>query len=143
MPDAVVLVRGHYNSTAPARRLRRRTPRIHDVTRYPDIADLYLAADVLVTDYSSVMFDFALTDKPVVLLTPDLEQYRDVERGFYFDIERAAPGPMVTTHRRGGRRAAGPDTYAAGARRRSGRSSARGTTGTPSARAVDWLLAQM
>ena len=71
--------------------------RIRDVTRYPDIADLYLAADVLVTDYSSVMFDFALTDKPQLLLVPDLEQYRDVERGFYFDLEEAAPGPMVTT----------------------------------------------
>ena len=68
-----------------------------DVSDHPDIADLYLAADALVTDYSSVMFDFALTDKPVVLLTPDLDRYRDVERGFYFDIESASPGPMVTT----------------------------------------------
>jgi CDP-glycerol glycerophosphotransferase len=94
MPDTVVLVRGHYNSTGQADVFAGH-PRIHDVTRYPDIADLYLAADVLVTDYSSVMFDFALTDKPVVLLTPDLEQYRDVERGFYFDIEERSPGPMV------------------------------------------------
>ena len=74
-----------------------RHPRIHDVTRYPDIADLFLAADSLVTDYSSVMFDFALTDKPLVLLVPDLEQYRDVERGFYFDIETRSPGPLVAT----------------------------------------------
>jgi CDP-glycerol glycerophosphotransferase len=41
------------------------------------------------------MFDFVLTDKPVVLLTPDLEQYREVERGFYFDLEEHAPGPLV------------------------------------------------
>jgi CDP-glycerol glycerophosphotransferase len=96
LPDAVVLLRGHYNSTTQADVFRDH-PRVHDVTRYPDIADLYLAADALVTDYSSVMFDFALTDKPIVLLTPDLDQYRDVERGFYFDLEARRPGPLVTT----------------------------------------------
>jgi CDP-glycerol glycerophosphotransferase len=96
MPDAVVLVRGHYNSTTEDDVFVAH-PRIHDVTRYPDIADLFLAADALVTDYSSVMFDFVLTDRPVVLLVPDLEQYRDVERGFYFDIEARSPGPLVTT----------------------------------------------
>jgi CDP-glycerol glycerophosphotransferase (TagB/SpsB family) len=96
MPDAVVLVRGHYNASRQAD-LRPGRGQVVDVTRYPDIADLYLAADALVTDYSSVMFDFALTDKPIVLLTPDLDRYRDVERGFYFDIEAASPGPMVTS----------------------------------------------
>ena len=94
LPEAVVLVRGHYNSTGQSAVFPDH-PRILDVTRYPDIADLYLAADVLVTDYSSVMFDFVLTDKPVVLLVPDLEKYRDVERGFYFDIETRSPGPLV------------------------------------------------
>jgi len=96
MPGAVVLVRGHYNASRQADVLLGHD-QVVDVTRYPDIADLYLAADALVTDYSSVMFDFALTDKPVVLLTPDLDRYRDVERGFYFDIEAVSPGPMVTT----------------------------------------------
>jgi CDP-glycerol glycerophosphotransferase len=96
LSDTVVLVRGHYNASKQADVFDAH-PRIVDVTRYPDIADLYLASDVLVTDYSSVMFDFVVTDKPMVLLTPDLAQYRDVERGFYFDIESWAPGPMVTT----------------------------------------------
>jgi CDP-glycerol glycerophosphotransferase len=96
MPDAVVLVRGHYNSTTEDDVFVGH-PRIHDVTRYPDIADLFLAADALVTDYSSVMFDFVLTDRPVVLLVPDLDQYRDVERGFYFDIEARSPGQLVST----------------------------------------------
>ena len=95
MPDTVLLVRGHYNSTGQ-RDLFEGHPRIHDVTRYPDVAELFLAADALVTDYSSVMFDFVLTDRPVVLLVPDLEQYRDVERGFYFDIESRSPGPLVS-----------------------------------------------
>jgi len=96
LPDAVVLIRGHYNSTHQSAVFADH-PRILDVTRYPDIAELYLAADVLVTDYSSVMFDFVLTDKPIVLLVPDLEQYRDVERGFYFDLESRSPGPMVAS----------------------------------------------
>ena len=92
--DTVVLIRGHYNATREGEVFRDHD-RILDVTRYPDIAMLYLAADVLVTDYSSVMFDFALTDRPILLLVPDLEQYRDVERGFYFDIEADAPGPLL------------------------------------------------
>ena len=141
MPDAVVLVRGHYNSTTQ-RDVFVGHPRIHDVTRYPDIADLYLAADVLVTDYSSVMFDFTLTDKPVVLLTPDLEQYRDVERGFYFDIEQRAPGPLVTSTGDVVDVLQGPDAYAAA------RASFRAEfcpwdDGHASARAVDWLLEQL
>jgi len=68
-----------------------------DVTSYPDIARLYLAADVLVTDYSAAMFDFALTDKPIVVLAPDLDQYRDQVRGLYLDLESMAPGPVVTS----------------------------------------------
>lgn len=67
-----------------------------DVTRYPDVTELYIAADVLVTDYSSVMFDFSVTGKPIIFLAPDLDRYR-AERGFYFDFEAEAPGPILTT----------------------------------------------
>ncbi|MGH3265590.1 MAG: CDP-glycerol glycerophosphotransferase family protein, partial [Trebonia sp.] len=68
-----------------------------DVTGYPEIADLYLLADVLITDYSSAMFDFAATGKPILLFTYDLEHYRDELRGFYFDFEEQAPGPLLRT----------------------------------------------
>ncbi|MGY1776620.1 CDP-glycerol glycerophosphotransferase family protein [Geodermatophilus sp. SYSU D00804] len=70
---------------------------VQDVSSYPDIRDLYLAADVLVTDYSSTMFDFAVTGKPIVLFPYDLDEYRDRLRGFYVDLEEVAPGPIVTT----------------------------------------------
>ena len=70
---------------------------IRDVSYYPDVRDLYLAADVLVTDYSSVMFDFAITGKPMVFYTYDLARFRDSIRGFYFDLEPLAPGPLVHT----------------------------------------------
>jgi len=67
-----------------------------DVTRYPDVTELYIAADVLITDFSSVMFDFSVTGKPMMFLAPDLERYR-AERGFYFDFEVEAPGPILAT----------------------------------------------
>lgn len=67
-----------------------------DVTDYPDITELYLAADVLITDYSSVMFDFAVTGKPMIFLTPDIEKYV-ADRGFYFDFVGEAPGPICHT----------------------------------------------
>ncbi len=67
-----------------------------DVTRYPDVADLLIAADALLTDYSSLMFDFAVTGKPILFLAPDLADYRD-SRGFYLDFEAEAPGPILAT----------------------------------------------
>ncbi|GAB3661229.1 hypothetical protein GCM10027596_21080 [Nocardioides korecus] len=92
-PGTTLLVRGHYN--ASRQRDLRHEGRVVDVTRYPDAADLLCAADALVTDYSSVMFDFCLTGRPIVLLVPDLETYRDVHPGTYFDIAERAPGPVV------------------------------------------------
>ncbi|HAQ60339.1 MAG TPA: glycosyl/glycerophosphate transferase [Microbacterium sp.] len=92
---AVVLVRGH-SRTLPAGR-DAEGKRVIDVTGYPDVSRLLLAADGLITDYSSVMFDFAVTGKPLYLFTPDLEHYRGELRGFYFDLESHAPGPVVRT----------------------------------------------
>ncbi len=68
-----------------------------DVTGYPDIGDLLRVTDALITDYSSVMFDFAPTGRPMLFFTYDLEQYRDQLRGFYFDFEADAPGPLLAT----------------------------------------------
>ncbi|WP_305785033.1 bifunctional glycosyltransferase/CDP-glycerol:glycerophosphate glycerophosphotransferase [Symbioplanes lichenis] len=70
---------------------------VHDVSGYPDMADLLAAADILVTDYSSVMFDFASTGRPMLFFTYDLAYYRDELRGFYFDFEAEAPGPLLAT----------------------------------------------
>lgn len=66
-----------------------------DVSAYPDIRDLYVVADLLITDYSSVFFDFAILERPIVFFMYDLAVYRDKLRGFYFDIEKEAPGPIV------------------------------------------------
>ena len=72
-------------------------PVLRDVTHHDDLRELYLAADALITDYSSAMFDFALTGKPILLYVHDLERYRDELRGFYFDLCAEAPGPLVRT----------------------------------------------
>jgi CDP-glycerol glycerophosphotransferase len=67
-----------------------------DVSLWPDVNELLLATDILVTDYSSMMFDFANTGRPMLFFTYDLEDYRDRLRGFYFDVERV-PGPLLMT----------------------------------------------
>jgi CDP-glycerol glycerophosphotransferase len=58
-----------------------------DVTGYSDMQELLAAVDVLITDYSSCMFDFAVAGKPCFLYTPDLQNYLQKERGLYFDFE--------------------------------------------------------
>jgi CDP-glycerol glycerophosphotransferase len=70
---------------------------VRDVSAWADIRDLYLAADLMVTDYSSTMFDFAITGKPMLFFTYDLDDFRDRVRGFYFDLAEVAPGPLVHT----------------------------------------------
>ncbi|MGW8484290.1 CDP-glycerol glycerophosphotransferase family protein [Microbacterium sp. NPDC055903] len=93
--DAVVLVRGHSRTFRPGR--DRSGARVIDVTGYPQTAELLLASDALITDYSSVMFDFSVTGKPMYFLVPDLEHYRGRLRGFYFDLAERAPGPLLKT----------------------------------------------
>jgi CDP-glycerol glycerophosphotransferase len=90
--DCVMLVRGHPMQAFPHVPLQFAI----DVTTYPDMAELLLITDVLVTDYSSSMFDFVATGRPVVLFTPDLEKYRS-SRGLYLDLEAQRPGPRLTT----------------------------------------------
>jgi CDP-glycerol glycerophosphotransferase len=63
-----------------------------DCTAHDDINDLYLAADLLVTDYSSVLFDYADTGKPMLFYMPDLERYRGETRGFYIDLDELPGG---------------------------------------------------
>jgi CDP-glycerol glycerophosphotransferase len=72
-------------------------PFARDVSDFPDLIELLLVADALVTDYSSAIFDFASTGRPMIFFTPDLEVYRDEIRGFSIDFEAAAPGPLLRT----------------------------------------------
>jgi CDP-ribitol ribitolphosphotransferase len=67
-----------------------------DVSEHPDIHELMTVTDVLVTDYSSAIFEFALLGRPIAFLAPDLAQYEH-ERGFYLDYRRDVPGPIFDT----------------------------------------------
>ena len=67
-----------------------------DVSDHPDINELMLVSDVLVTDYSSAIYEFALLDRPMVFFAPDYEAY-EAERGFYFDYRTGVPGPIFET----------------------------------------------
>jgi len=94
-PRQWLLPRLHYKVTNRSEPMDR--DGVVDVSRYPDAHELYLAADVMITDYSSTMFDFAITGKPMLFYAYDLESYRDSLRGFYFDFQPLAPGPVLET----------------------------------------------
>ncbi|MFC7430775.1 MULTISPECIES: CDP-glycerol glycerophosphotransferase family protein [unclassified Agrococcus] len=95
-PGWRVVVRGHARATAQGA-LALVGEGVVDATTYPDVAELLVAADVLVTDYSSVMFDAAGIELPTVFAVPDLDDYRDRLRGFTFDLAEVAPGPFART----------------------------------------------
>ncbi len=94
--DFVLLVRGHYfydRGPSPLEELHRRGL-IIDVSKYESVEELSLAADVLITDYSSVMFDYANLDRPIIVFADDWETY-SVTRGVYFDITELNPGSIA------------------------------------------------
>ncbi|MFG2894682.1 CDP-glycerol glycerophosphotransferase family protein [Streptomyces sp. NPDC048248] len=93
--DHVLLVRGH--PLVADRLPGHHAPFAVDVSTHPDATELLLAADVLVTDYSSLAADFANTGRPMLFLTPDLPHYRDTLRGFTLDFEARVPGPLLTS----------------------------------------------
>ena len=69
-----------------------------DVSDDPDINELMLVADVLVTDYSSAIYEYALLGRPIAFLAPDDDAYR-AERGFYLEFPRDVPGPVFARTR--------------------------------------------
>ena len=103
-PDTVLLVRAHYfhvpPSTADSSARRGEAEprnRVLDVSAYPVVEDLYLAADALITDYSSAMFDYAVLDRPVIIFAPDWPAYREL-RGVYFDLMERPPGAVASSY---------------------------------------------
>ncbi len=105
-PDYVLLVRAHYfhkdidHIYEDAEELREAQRKGHmvDVSGHPSVEDLCLASDVLLTDYSSIMFDYANLDRPIVIYAPDWEIYKRT-RGVYFDVLAEPPGAVATTEK--------------------------------------------
>jgi len=93
--DYVVLLRGHrFHQLRPT---RGKGARLEDVTTYPEVNELILAADAAVVDYSSIRFDLAFAEVPQVFLVPDLDTYGSSKRGFLYPFTDTAPGPLVAT----------------------------------------------
>ncbi|MGW7243926.1 CDP-glycerol glycerophosphotransferase family protein [Streptomyces sp. NPDC054804] len=91
--NVVVLLRAHYFYDRGA---FAGTGRVIDVTSHRSAEDVCLAADALITDYSSIMFDYANLDRPIVVYADDWEVYRET-RGVYFDLMAEPPGPVART----------------------------------------------
>jgi CDP-glycerol glycerophosphotransferase len=94
--DYVVLVRTHY-FIADNLDLSRYKKFALNVSYHDEIAELYLISDILITDYSSVFFDFANLKRPILFYAYDYEKYASILRGFYIDMEEEIPGPLLFT----------------------------------------------
>ncbi|MEU9456329.1 bifunctional glycosyltransferase family 2 protein/CDP-glycerol:glycerophosphate glycerophosphotransferase [Streptomyces sp. NPDC048277] len=91
-PRFVVLARAHYWHGGPPAT----APRVIDVSDHPTVESLCLASDALITDYSSIMFDYANLDRPIVVHTEDWDAYH-AARGTYFDLRSSPPGAVART----------------------------------------------
>ncbi len=92
--EYIILFRAHY-LVANSFDFKRYEGFVYDVSKVDDINDLYIISDVLMTDYSSVFFDYGILERPMIFYMYDLEDYRDNLRGFYLDLSEL-PGPIVT-----------------------------------------------
>ncbi|MEU8893778.1 CDP-glycerol glycerophosphotransferase family protein [Streptomyces sp. NPDC048442] len=92
-PNYMVLTRAHHFSDTPL--VGKDSSRLVDVSDHPCVESLCLASDALVTDYSSLMFDYANLDRPIVVYADDREVY-EATRGTYFDLRNFPPGAVAT-----------------------------------------------
>lgn len=93
--DCVILFRAHY-FIASKFDFAEYDGFVKDVSMYPEINDLYIVSDILITDYSSVFFDFGILRRPIIFYMYDLEYYAEDLRGFYLTLDDL-PGPIVKT----------------------------------------------
>ena len=93
--EFVLLIRLHPNDTMLYQHIKE-SERVINASSYPDMQELLLASDILITDYSSTMFEFSAIQKKVFLFTKDLQQYLQTEREMYFSITEL-PFPIAKT----------------------------------------------
>ena len=91
--DYVVLMRLHY-LVSNSINVSQFEGFAYDVSQYDDINDLYIISDMLITDYSSVFFDYANLKRPILFYMYDLEEYKNNIRDFYIDLDEL-PGPIA------------------------------------------------
>lgn len=91
--EYIILFRAHY-FVANSFNFDKYEGFIYNVSNYNDINDLYVISDVLITDYSSVFFDYSVLKRPIIFYMYDLEDYKHNLRDFYIDLKEL-PGPIV------------------------------------------------
>ena len=94
--DYVIIFRTHY-FVSNSFDFNKYSGFIFNMSNHDDVNDCYVLSDIIITDYSSVFFDFANLKRPMLFYMYDLEEYKEQLRGFYFDIEETLPGPIVKT----------------------------------------------
>lgn len=94
--NSVLLIRSHHMSES-SEALKGLEGRVFDVSDWDDAIELMCASDVLITDYSSIVFDWYCSKKPVIYYVPDLDKYVNNLRGTYFDIEKVNCGIICKT----------------------------------------------
>lgn len=94
--DYIIIMRMHY-FIATKMDISEYEGFAYDFSFYNDIGELYLVSDLLITDYSSVFFDYANLKRPMLFFTYDIDKYRNTLRGFYIDMENEVPGPLLKT----------------------------------------------
>src|SRR5699024_158032 len=92
--EYIILLRMHYG-VASNIELTDLAGFAYDVSSYSDMSELYLMSDILITDYSSVFFDYASWKRPILFYTYDIEKYQGQLRGFYIDMATELPGPLL------------------------------------------------
>ncbi len=93
--EYVILFRAHY-LVANSFQFENYKDFLYDVSNYDDINELYIISDLLITDYSSVFFDYANLKRPIIFYMYDFDLYKDELRGFYIDISEL-PGEIAKT----------------------------------------------
>ena len=91
--DTLFLIKAHYHYNKIMEDIDKNYNNIRIVPERTDIQELYLITDILITDYSSTMFDFSLLDRSILLYPYDLEKFSK-NPGLYYDLDEIAPGPI-------------------------------------------------
>ncbi|WP_283679134.1 CDP-glycerol glycerophosphotransferase family protein [Lentilactobacillus sp. Marseille-Q4993] len=94
--DTVLILRMHY-LISNALDISNYSDFVYDFSSHPNISDLYLVSDLLITDYSSVFFDYAYLKRPILFYPYDYHLYKEELRGFYLNYERDLPGKIAHT----------------------------------------------
>jgi len=97
LPGNVVLLIREHHLVAPEKMSGSLKDRVIDVSLWHDVQELMLISDVLITDYSSIWFDFLNTRRPIIFYLYDHDAYITKIRGLYIDVKNTLPGPIVET----------------------------------------------